>query len=126
MSVFRIHTLLAGALLLSAIPGLTGCMNSDAKPGEESTVGEHTRQVSAQMEKPYPMNEQGEILAEIHPVVLAAMKENLRKEARLAAAAYLEELYDPATGKLRDEAKLAEIQNAADKISSALSKGAAR
>ena len=72
------------------------------------------------------MNEQGEILAEIHPVVLAAMKENLRKEARMAAAAYLEELYDPATGKLRDLEKLAEIQNSADKISRALSKGAAR
>jgi hypothetical protein len=41
-------------------------------------------------------------------------------------AADLEDLYDPATGKLRDGAKLAEIQHSADKISAALSKGAAQ
>lgn len=126
MNAFRKKSLFAGAFVLPAMLGLAGCMSSDAKPAEENAVQEQTKQVSAQMDKPYPMNEKGEILAEIHPAILAAMKENLRKEAKLAAAANLEDLYDPVSGKLRDEAKLAEIQHAADQISHALSKGAAR
>ena len=112
--------------MLPALLGMTGCLSSDAKPADDNAVREQTQQVSAQLEKRYPMNEQGEILAEIHPAILAAMKENLRKEAKLAAAADLEDLYDPVTGKLRDEAKLAEIQHTADQLSRALSKGAAR
>jgi hypothetical protein len=126
MKVCRKKILFAGALLLSAISGVTGCMSSDAKAGEEKAVGEQTKQVSALMEKRYPMNEQGEILVEIPPALLASMKESLRSQAKLAAAADLEELYDPVTGKLRDAAKLAEIQHAADQLSNALSKGGAK
>jgi hypothetical protein len=126
MNPFRLDTLSAGAALVTALAGLAGCLGSESKPVPESAVADQTRQVSAQLEKPYPMNEQGEILAEIHPAMLAAMKEDLRKQAKLSMAADLEDLYDPATGKLRDGAKLAEIQHSADKISAALSKGAAQ
>lgn len=119
-------TLLPAAMILSALPGLTGCMSSEAKPAEESSLQEQARQVSSKLEKPYPMNEQGEIIAEIPPLLLEAIKADLRKQAKLTAAADLEDLYDPATGKLRDGAKLAEIQNRADKLSNALSKGAAQ
>lgn len=121
-----LKALFAGCALLAVQAGLAGCLAGESKPQTESAVADQTRQVSAKLEKPYPMNEQGEILAEIHPALLAAMKENLRKQAKLSGAATLEELYDPVTGKLRDAEKLAEIQHSADRISRALSKGAAQ
>lgn len=123
-SLFK--ALFAGAALLAVQAGLTGCLESESKPQPENAAAEQARQVSAKLEKPYPLNDQGEILAEIPPPLLAAMKENLLKQAKLSGAATLDELYDPATGKLRDAEKLAEIQHSADQISRALSKGAAQ
>jgi hypothetical protein len=122
----RFEILLAGAALVSA---LAACMQSEPKSSREegpAAADNPVRQVSAQMSKPYLLNEKGEIIAEIAPEILASMKENLRREANLTGADDLERLYDPATGKLRDAAKLAEIQHEADSKASALSKGAAR
>ncbi len=126
MKKFFYKAAFPATMLFSGLTGLSGCMSSEAKPAEESSVQQQTRQVSSQLEKPYPMNEAGEIIAEIDPAILEMMKADLRKQAKLSAAADLEDLYDPATGKLRDGARLAEIQNHADKISNALSKGTAR
>jgi hypothetical protein len=125
MKIRRCIAFLAGAALFS---GLTACMQSEPKPSREASgaADDPVRQLSAQMSKPYLLNEQGEIIAEVAPEILAMMKENLRRENKAAAIAELEALYDPATGKLRGTAGLAEIQHEADAKARALSKGAAR
>lgn len=121
---FRKRREAASALL--ALTGLLGCLQSEPKVSKESAVGEQTRQVSARMDKPYLLNEQGEIIPSIPPEFLALMKEKFRQEANLSAAATLEEMYDPVTGNLKNAGQLPEIQSQADQISRALSKGAAR
>jgi hypothetical protein len=115
-----------GASALLAITGLLGCLQSEPKTSNETAVNEQTKQVSAKMDKPYLLNGQGEVIPSIPPEFLAMMKEQLRKEAHLSAAATLEEMYDPVTGVLKDSVRLPEIQSQADHISAALSKGGAR
>jgi hypothetical protein len=126
MESIRVRTRWEGAAALLAITGLFGCLQSEPKTSNDSPVKEQTRQVSSKMDKPYLLNEQGEIIPSIPPEFLALMKEKLRNEANLSAAATLEEMYDPVTGVLKDSARLAEIQFQADHISAALSKGAAQ
>lgn len=106
--------------------GLAGCLGTDAKQSDKSAVEEQTQQVSSSLKSRLPMNEQGEIIAEIPPQILANMKESLRAQAHLSAAADLEDWYDPATGKLRSTDRLPELQAEADSIARALSKGGAR
>lgn len=117
---------LPGAFAFAALLGLTGCLGTDAKPSGKSAVSEQTQQVSATMKSRVPLNEQGEIIAEFPPEILANMKENLRAQAQLSAAADLEDLYDPATGKLRAIDRLPELQAEADAVARSLSKGGAQ
>lgn len=117
---------LTGALALASWMGLIGCLGTDSKPAAKSAVAEQTEQVSSIMKSRLPMNEQGEIISEIPPPILAGMKETLRNQAQLSAAADLEDWYDPATGKLRDIDRLPELQAEADSIARALSKGGAQ
>ncbi|MEO6095691.1 MAG: hypothetical protein ABIW76_08425 [Fibrobacteria bacterium] len=72
--------------------------------------------LSAKMDKPYLINDQGEVIGEIPPFILQKMKEDLMREAKLSEASELERMYNPETGKLRDLNKLAEIQNSLDKL----------
>ncbi|MBW8886221.1 MAG: hypothetical protein JF616_00575 [Fibrobacteres bacterium] len=126
MKSVRFPTRWESASALLALTGLLGCLQSEPKTSNENAVKEQTRQISAKMDKPYLLNEQGEVIPSIPPEFLAMMKEKLRQEAHLSAAATLEEMYDPVTGKLKDSNHLPEIQSQADHISAALSKGAAR
>lgn len=98
MRVSRFLSIPAGAVLLSALSCLVGCMSSEAKPSGESAAAEQTRQVSAKMKTPTPLNPQGEIVAEFNPEILALIKEDQRRQGNPAGAALLDSLYDPATG----------------------------
>jgi hypothetical protein len=126
MKSVRNRTRWEGAYAFLVLTGLLGCLQSEPKTSNENAVNEQTKQVSAKMDKPYFLNAQGEVIPSIPPEFLALMKEKLRQEAHLSAAATLEEMYDPVTGKLKDSDHLPEIQSQADHISAALSKGAAR
>jgi len=101
-------------------------MSNEAKPSGESAAGEQTRQVSAKMEKPVALNEQGEVIAEFTPEMLAIIKADQRSQGHTADAALLDSLYDPTTGKLRNAANLPELQHQADAISKTLSKAGAQ
>ncbi len=118
----QMKTLLVGG----ALALLAGCMSSEPKATDESAAGEQVKQVSATLAKPYLLNEAGEIIHELPPEVLAAIKEDQRSQAHLSAIADLDSLFDPLTGKLRDGGKLAEIQNDVDIRAKALAKGAAK
>ena len=126
MRISRTLSIPAGAFALLALSGLVGCMSSETKASDESAVGEQSRQVSAKMVKPVPLNAQGEVVAEITPEILTLIKEDLGRQGKADAAALLDSLYDPATGKFREAAKLPELQHEADAISSALSKAGAK
>jgi hypothetical protein len=117
---------LPGAFALTALLGLAGCLGTDAKQSDKSAAAEQTQQVSSVMKSRLPLNEQGEIIAEIPPQILANMKESLRAQAQLSAAADLEDWYDPVTGKLRGIDRLPELQAEADSIARVLAKGGAR
>lgn len=104
---------------------MVGCLQSEPKASQETAVSEQSKQVSSSMDKPYLLNEHGEVISAIPPEILSAMKENLRSQAQLDALSTLESLYDPVTGHLKDADRLPEIQFQADQISQALSKGAA-
>jgi hypothetical protein len=116
---------LRGAFALAALSGLAGCLGTEAKRSDKSPLEEQTQQVSSVMKSRLPLNAQGEIIAEIHPQILANMKETLRAQAQLSAAADLEDWYDPSTGKLRAIDRLPELQAEADAIARDLSKGGA-
>lgn len=122
----RPQTLGGGASALLALASLLGCLQSEPKASQETSANEQAKQVSSQMDKPYPLNERGEVISAIPPEILAAIKENLRSQAQLGALSTLENLYDPNTGNLKDANRLPEIQYKADQISQALSQGAAR
>lgn len=123
----RAHSVhLQGAFAFAALLGLAGCLGTEAKRSDQSPVEEQTQQVSSVMKSRLPLNAQGEIIAEIHPQILANMKESLRAQAQLSAAADLEDWYDPATGKLREIDRLPEFQAEADAIARRLSEGGAR
>jgi len=111
---------LAPAALLSAF--LAGCLQSEPKSPEKAAADNPTRQISAQLQKPYLLNEQGEIITQIPPQVLEAMKEDQRKQANLSAVATLEEMYDPVTGNLRDAPRAQAIQHEADSVGQVLAK----
>jgi hypothetical protein len=117
-------SVVASAAIVSL--GLSGCLQGEANKSEENTVAEEVNQVSAQLDKPYLLDEKGEVISSIEPEILAAIKEDLRSQAKLGALSDLETLFDPATGKLKDANRLSEIQFQADNISLGRTKGAAR
>lgn len=107
--------------LLQAVTGvalafLVACSQPDVKDEHSTKGSEDLKTLSSKLGQPYLMNDQGEIISEIPPIVLEKIKQDLKQQAKMAEYSELERLYDPETGKLRDFEKLGEIQNKLDKL----------
>jgi hypothetical protein len=125
MSSSRVRIIRAGVIATIALSlALTGCFQNEPKATADNQAGDQAKQVSSHMDKPYLLNENGELIQSIPPEILSAIKKDLLSKSQVAAAANLDSLYDPVSGNLLEAAKANEIQFQADTIAQALAKGA--
>ena len=104
------------ALSILALAALAACNQPEVKDEIKNPGKSDLKTLSSQLNQPYLINEQGEIISEIPPVILQKMKDDLKFQAKMAEWSELEKMYDPETGKLRDIDKLGEIQNRLDML----------
>jgi hypothetical protein len=96
------------------------CSQSDPQEEVSQSGNQDLKSLSTKLDKPYLINDQGEVISEIPPIILQSIRENLQRESKLAEIRELESMYDLETGKLRNIAKLGEIQARLDRLASGI------